>query len=89
MKSWKMALSKSATSLFEHGSHKLLPKKRFIDGIREGCINRQHPNLVLMGQDIAEYGGAFKITGKVLAVKILVKKGTHTPPFAAPPWALA
>ena len=23
---------------------------------------QQHPNLVLMGQDIAEYGGAFKIT---------------------------
>jgi 2-oxoisovalerate dehydrogenase E1 component len=22
----------------------------------------KHPNLVLMGQDIAEYGGAFKIT---------------------------
>ena len=22
----------------------------------------QHPNLILMGQDIAEYGGAFKIT---------------------------
>jgi 2-oxoisovalerate dehydrogenase E1 component len=23
---------------------------------------KNHPNLVLMGQDIAEYGGAFKIT---------------------------
>ena len=23
---------------------------------------QQHPNLILMGQDIAEYGGAFKIT---------------------------
>ena len=22
----------------------------------------RHPNLVIMGQDIAEYGGAFKIT---------------------------
>lgn len=30
------------------------------DGLRE-AMNR-YPNLVLMGQDIAEYGGAFKIT---------------------------
>ncbi len=38
--------------------------KRFIDGIKEGLHQsmQQHPNLVLMGQDIAEYGGAFKIT---------------------------
>ena len=37
---------------------------RFVDGIREGLFQsmKQHPNLVLMGQDIAEYGGAFKIT---------------------------
>ncbi len=40
------------------------PGKRFIDGIKEGLEQSmvQHPNLVLMGQDIAEYGGAFKIT---------------------------
>ncbi len=40
------------------------PEKRFIDGIKEGLYQsmQQHPNLVLMGQDIAEYGGAFKIT---------------------------
>ncbi|MES2774491.1 MAG: dehydrogenase E1 component subunit alpha/beta [Bacteroidota bacterium] len=38
--------------------------KRFIDGIKEGLFQsmKQHDNLVLMGQDIAEYGGAFKIT---------------------------
>lgn len=38
--------------------------KRFIDGIREGLRQSMiaHPNLILMGQDIAEYGGAFKIT---------------------------
>ncbi len=38
--------------------------KRFIDGIKEGLQQsmRKHPNLILMGQDIAEYGGAFKIT---------------------------
>ena len=37
---------------------------RFIDGIKDGLYQsmQQHPNLVLMGQDIAEYGGAFKIT---------------------------
>jgi 2-oxoisovalerate dehydrogenase E1 component len=37
---------------------------RFIDAIKEGLQQsmEQHPNLILMGQDIAEYGGAFKIT---------------------------
>jgi len=39
-------------------------EKRFIDGIKEGLFQsmQEHGNLVLMGQDIAEYGGAFKIT---------------------------
>lgn len=39
-------------------------EKRFIDAIKEALHQSmtQHPNLVLMGQDIAEYGGAFKIT---------------------------
>jgi 2-oxoisovalerate dehydrogenase E1 component len=38
--------------------------KRMIDGIKEGLYQsmERYPNLVLMGQDIAEYGGAFKIT---------------------------
>lgn len=37
---------------------------RFVDGLKEGLYQsmQQHPNLVLMGQDIAEYGGAFKVT---------------------------
>ncbi len=39
-------------------------EKKFIqaisDGLRQGMEN--YPNLVLMGQDIAEYGGAFKVT---------------------------
>ena len=43
-----------------------LPAKdsRLIDAIKEGLYQsmQQHPNLILMGQDIAEYGGAFKIT---------------------------
>ncbi len=39
-------------------------EKRFVDAIREGLHQsmQQHNNLILMGQDIAEYGGAFKIT---------------------------
>ncbi|HEY1040206.1 MAG TPA: dehydrogenase E1 component subunit alpha/beta [Bacteroidia bacterium] len=38
--------------------------KRFIDALSDGMrlAMRKHENLVLMGQDIAEYGGAFKIT---------------------------
>lgn len=43
-----------------------LPTKdsRLIDAIKEGLRQSMnaHPNLILMGQDIAEYGGAFKIT---------------------------
>lgn len=37
---------------------------RFVDAIKEGLYQsmEQHDNLVLMGQDIAEYGGVFKIT---------------------------
>lgn len=37
---------------------------RFIDAIKEGLCQSMttHSNLILMGQDIAEYGGAFKIT---------------------------
>lgn len=38
--------------------------KRYIDAISDGLRQgmRKHANLVIMGQDIAEYGGAFKIT---------------------------
>ena len=37
---------------------------RFIDAVSEGLAEAmdRHPELVLMGQDIAEYGGVFKIT---------------------------
>ncbi len=37
---------------------------RLIDAIRQALHQsmQKHPNLILMGQDIAEYGGAFKIT---------------------------
>ena len=39
-------------------------EKRFIDGISDGLRQsmEKYPNLVLMGQDIGEYGGVFKIT---------------------------
>lgn len=51
----------SVTTLNEN-----LPKKeiRFIDAISDGLrlSMRKFDNLVLMGQDIAEYGGVFKIT---------------------------
>ena len=41
-----------------------LKEIRFIDAISEGLKQsmEQHDDLVIMGQDIAEYGGAFKIT---------------------------
>lgn len=39
-------------------------EKRFIDAIQDGLslAMEKHPELILMGQDIAEYGGAFKVT---------------------------
>jgi 2-oxoisovalerate dehydrogenase E1 component len=39
-------------------------EKRLIDAIHDGLFAamKKHPQLVLMGQDIAEYGGVFKIT---------------------------
>lgn len=44
------------------------PEKRLIDAIGEGLDQsmERHENLVLMGQDIAEYGGVFKITEGLL-----------------------
>jgi len=47
-----------------HDSRLTTRDLRFIDAIKEGLHQGMHknPNLVLMGQDIAGYGGAFKIT---------------------------
>lgn len=44
-------------------------EKRFIDAISDGLNEamQRHPELVLMGQDIAEYGGVFKITDGFVA----------------------
>jgi 2-oxoisovalerate dehydrogenase E1 component len=38
--------------------------KRYIDSVSDGLKQamQKHPNLILMGQDIAEYGGVFKVT---------------------------
>jgi len=47
-----------------HNSSLITHDKRLIDAISEGLKQsmQHHPDLILMGQDIAEYGGAFKIT---------------------------
>jgi len=39
-------------------------KKRLVDAISDGLRQsmNKYPNLILMGQDIAEYGGVFKVT---------------------------
>jgi 2-oxoisovalerate dehydrogenase E1 component len=44
-------------------------ESRFIDAVKQGLQQsmQKHSNLVIMGQDIAEYGGAFKITDGFLA----------------------
>lgn len=44
-------------------------RKRYVDAISDGLKQAmiKHPNLVLMGQDIADYGGVFKITQGFLA----------------------
>jgi 2-oxoisovalerate dehydrogenase E1 component len=41
-----------------------LTEKRFIDAIQDALKQsmEKYPELVIMGQDIAEYGGAFKVT---------------------------
>ena len=57
---WKQ-VSKTAPSA---ATEKTEEERRFIDAIQEGLRQsmEKHSNLVIMGQDIAEYGGAFKIT---------------------------
>lgn len=44
-------------------------EKRYLDAISDGLREamQRHKNLVLMGQDIADYGGAFKITDGFVA----------------------
>lgn len=59
------------SSNYEHLQHVTVPPasdkkttKRLVDAISDGLKQsmQRHDNLVLMGQDIAEYGGVFKIT---------------------------
>lgn len=52
----------SRTPVIPSGSQKT--EKRFLDAISDGMKQamHRHPNLVIMGQDIAEYGGVFKAT---------------------------
>jgi 2-oxoisovalerate dehydrogenase E1 component len=47
-----------------HITSEVSTNKRYIDAISDALRQsmRMHSNLVIMGQDIAEYGGAFKIT---------------------------
>ena len=50
---------------YQQVNHSLLTKNiRLIDAVSQGLKQsmERHPNLVLMGQDIADYGGVFKIT---------------------------
>ena len=57
-----------------------LPIKRMLDAIREALWQsmERNPELILMGQDIAEYGGAFKVT-EGLAAKFGNHRVRNTP----------
>ena len=54
----------AAPSMVSVSSVQRAPELRFIDAIKEGLQQsmERHDNLILMGQDIGAYGGAFKIT---------------------------
>lgn len=57
---WSVKNQEDAT----HQSPLTSSQIRFIDGIQDALrlSMQKHHNLIIMGQDIAEYGGAFKIT---------------------------
>lgn len=57
-------LYKSHTQVAIHPASEKKTEKRLIDAISDGLRQsmQKYPNLVLMGQDIADYGGVFKIT---------------------------
>jgi 2-oxoisovalerate dehydrogenase E1 component len=56
------------------------PEVRFVDAISQALRQamQKHDNLILMGQDIAEYGGAFKIT-EGLAAEFGTERVRNTP----------
>lgn len=51
----------STVTTFKDKSSKTL---RFVDAVREGLMEgmKHHDDLVIMGQDVADYGGVFKVT---------------------------
>ena len=53
----------------DRGPAGLAPDMRYIDAISDGlrCAMRADERVVLLGQDIAEYGGAFKVTDGFVA----------------------
>ncbi|MBS1731560.1 MAG: dehydrogenase E1 component subunit alpha/beta [Bacteroidetes bacterium] len=57
-------IDNSLNPLSENTSAFHLKEMRMIDAIKEGLFQsmEHHAQLILMGQDIAKYGGAFKIT---------------------------
>lgn len=57
-----------APSIYAMPAPDAFPVRRFIDAITEGLRQsmERHPELVLMGQDIAGYGGVFKVTEGLL-----------------------
>ncbi len=64
-------LENELTDVFKpHQQEVVLPQnngqspKRFVDAVSDGlrAAMEKHDNLVLMGQDIADYGGVFKVT---------------------------
>ncbi len=57
-------VSPDAESSQQRPANVAAPDKKFIAAITDALAvsMERHPNLVLMGQDIAEYGGAFKAT---------------------------
>lgn len=64
------SLERELSDVYAPFDQKVIPgngkktEKRFIDAIQDGLRQsmEKYPDLVIMGQDIAEYGGAFKVT---------------------------
>lgn len=62
--------AKEAADIYAPHTLKIKPsprrttKKRFVDGVSDGlrASLEKFPNLIVMGQDVAEYGGVFKVT---------------------------
>jgi 2-oxoisovalerate dehydrogenase E1 component len=52
------------TSVTTTPANETKSEKRLVDAISDGLKQslQKHPNLIVMGQDVAEYGGVFKVT---------------------------